>query len=367
MLMRLDDQSDPGGRLRQIKEKFRQAREAYVAAAHKLHEATAEFLARRSPSCPELGDYPSQSAMDLEVAYNHWTPFRFAWVLMLIACLGVLLSMVVARKWAYVAAVAVFLGGVTAMLIGFGMRDGHCRAGPGDQHVRIGALRGVGDRRFRPDLRGRLSPADVLAAAAAISTLALVCGIGLRSNFQPLSRSCGATFGWPSTSSRSWPATPPSPWPGSSAISRLGFYLARSQDEATKDALARVTYWTHFSRRVLLETGTVLGAMWADDAWGRFWGWDRKEVWALITLLIYLAVLHARCVGWVGNRGLAALAAVGFALVVMAWYGVNFMGTAACTAMDSPAVADKPTWPALCSVQFLYVGLAVSPRRQGRG
>jgi hypothetical protein len=65
--------------------------------------------------------------------------------------------------------------------------------------------------------------------------------------------------------------------------------------------------------------------VWADYSWGRFWGWDPKEVWALVALLGYLAVLHARFAGWVHHRGLAALSVVCFSLIVMAWYGVNFV------------------------------------------
>jgi cytochrome c biogenesis factor len=76
---------------------------------------------------------------------------------------------------------------------------------------------------------------------------------------------------------------------------------------------------------LLLAGGIILGGVWADYSWGRFWGWDPKEVWALVALLGYLCVLHARYAGWVGQRGLAALAVACFSLVVMAWYGVNFV------------------------------------------
>ena len=55
---------------------------------------------------------------------------------------------------------------------------------------------------------------------------------------------------------------------------------------------------------LLLAVGTVLGGLWGDVAWGRFWAWDPKEVWALICLLVYLAVLHARSAGWAGDFGL---------------------------------------------------------------
>ena len=74
---------------------------------------------------------------------------------------------------------------------------------------------------------------------------------------------------------------------------------------------------------LLLAAGIILGALWADKAWGRFWGWDAKEVWSLITLLAYLAILHARYIGWCGNFGLAVTAVLGFTSIIMAWYGVN--------------------------------------------
>ena len=75
---------------------------------------------------------------------------------------------------------------------------------------------------------------------------------------------------------------------------------------------------------VLLAAGTLLGGFWAAES-GRFWGWDPKEVWALIALLCYVIPLHARYVGWVKDFGLAACSVVCFASVVMAWYGVNFV------------------------------------------
>lgn len=74
-----------------------------------------------------------------------------------------------------------------------------------------------------------------------------------------------------------------------------------------------------------LTLGTILGAVWADYSWGRFWGWDPKESWALITLLGYLTLLHGKLVGWIKAFGLAVSSVCMFFLVVMAWYGVNFI------------------------------------------
>ncbi len=76
---------------------------------------------------------------------------------------------------------------------------------------------------------------------------------------------------------------------------------------------------------LLLAAGTILGGVWANYSWGRFWGWDPKETWALIALLCYLVVLHGRLVGWWNHFGLAVSSVICFNAVLMTWYGVNFV------------------------------------------
>lgn len=76
---------------------------------------------------------------------------------------------------------------------------------------------------------------------------------------------------------------------------------------------------------VLLAAGTILGGVWAAESWGRFWGWDPKETWALISLLGYMAVLHARFAGWLKVIGTSICTIIGFQLIIMTWYGVNFV------------------------------------------
>src|SRR4051812_37702989 len=76
---------------------------------------------------------------------------------------------------------------------------------------------------------------------------------------------------------------------------------------------------------LLLAAGTILGGVWANYSWGRFWGWDPKETWALIALLCYIVALHGRLAGWWTRFGLAVASVVCFLAVLMAWYGVNFV------------------------------------------
>jgi len=69
----------------------------------------------------------------------------------------------------------------------------------------------------------------------------------------------------------------------------------------------------------------IFGAIWAETAWGRWWGWDPKETWALITWLVYTALLHARLVKRLRGRTTAVLGVAGFAATVFTYFGVNYL------------------------------------------
>ena len=81
---------------------------------------------------------------------------------------------------------------------------------------------------------------------------------------------------------------------------------------------------------LLLTLGTILGAYWADRSWGRFWSWDPKEVWALVTLLVYLVVLHRRTTDGEGFSPktvskTARGGILGAMAIIMTWYGLSFV------------------------------------------
>lgn len=76
---------------------------------------------------------------------------------------------------------------------------------------------------------------------------------------------------------------------------------------------------------VMLSAGVILGGVWADYSWGRFWGWDPKETWSLIVLLVYMAILHGRYTSWIKPQRFVPLVAGAFMSVMMAWFGVNYI------------------------------------------
>ncbi len=76
---------------------------------------------------------------------------------------------------------------------------------------------------------------------------------------------------------------------------------------------------------LFLTGGIITGSVWANSAWGRYWGWDPKETWSLITWFIYATMLHARLMrGWRGKR-IAFLSMTGFAAVLFTYLGVNLL------------------------------------------
>jgi ABC-type transport system involved in cytochrome c biogenesis permease subunit len=102
--------------------------------------------------------------------------------------------------------------------------------------------------------------------------------------------------------------------------------FTRSLDSATAQALARMVYGIICFATLFSFAGTVLGGIWADQSWGRFWGWDPKENGALLIVLWNALILHARGGGLVKERGLMNLTLFGNVVTSWSWFGVNMLG-----------------------------------------
>ena len=72
--------------------------------------------------------------------------------------------------------------------------------------------------------------------------------------------------------------------------------------------------------------GTILGGIWADQSWGRFWGWDPKENGALLIVIWNAMILHARWGGMIRERGLMVMAIFGNIVTSWSWFGTNMLG-----------------------------------------
>ncbi|MEI7902019.1 MAG: cytochrome c biogenesis protein CcsA, partial [bacterium] len=91
------------------------------------------------------------------------------------------------------------------------------------------------------------------------------------------------------------------------------------------EALDEISYRSVVIGFPFLTLLIILGALWADIAWGSYWSWDPKETWSLITWFVYAVFLHCRFMrGWRGRRA-AWISIVGFCSVLFTYYGVNFL------------------------------------------
>ncbi len=95
--------------------------------------------------------------------------------------------------------------------------------------------------------------------------------------------------------------------------------------KATQEESSWLIYRVIQLGTILIGTGTFLGGVWANESWGRFWGWDPKETWAFISFLVYLAIVHLYYLKKIGSFGLALWSVLGFQFILMTWYGVNFV------------------------------------------
>ena len=102
--------------------------------------------------------------------------------------------------------------------------------------------------------------------------------------------------------------------------------LVSNIEKPTRKIFADIIYGIVCFALLFSFFGTVLGGLWADDSWGRFWGWDPKENGALMIVLWNALILHARWAGMIRERGLAALAAFGNVITLWSWEGVNQLG-----------------------------------------
>jgi len=101
----------------------------------------------------------------------------------------------------------------------------------------------------------------------------------------------------------------------------------------------------------------VLGGIWADQSWGRFWGWDPKENGAVLIVIWNALVLHARWAGIVKQRGMAVLAVVGIMVTTWSWFGTNQLEVGLHNYGFNKTLAEGCMWTWLASLVIIGIGL----------
>jgi ABC-type transport system involved in cytochrome c biogenesis permease subunit len=140
--------------------------------------------------------------------------------------------------------------------------------------------------------------------------------------------------------------------------------FTQTLDEATGQSLARMIYGIVCFATLFSFVGTVLGGIWADQSWGRFWGWDPKENGALIIVLWNAMILHMRWGGMIRERGLVNCAIFGNVVTSWSWFGVNMLGIG----LHSYGFTDAAfKWLALfVASQLGFIALGLLPKGMWR-
>jgi ABC-type transport system involved in cytochrome c biogenesis permease subunit/predicted secreted protein len=138
-------------------------------------------------------------------------------------------------------------------------------------------------------------------------------------------------------------------------------HLVRNPDPETGRTMTSMAYGVVAFALFFSFLGTVLGGIWADQSWGRFWGWDPKENGALLIVLWNAIILHARWGGYARERGIMTMAIFGNVITSLSWFGVNMLGVG----LHSYGFMDKAFWAlsAFCASQLALMALALAPPR----
>jgi cytochrome c-type biogenesis protein CcsB len=140
--------------------------------------------------------------------------------------------------------------------------------------------------------------------------------------------------------------------------------LTKSFDEMTAKSLGRMMYGVVCFATLFSFVGTILGGIWADQSWGRFWGWDPKENGALLVVLWNAIILHARWGGYARERGIAVMAIFGNIVTSLSWFGVNMLGVG----LHSYGFMDQAFGVLLAFIvsQLVIMGMGTIPQKHWR-
>lgn len=274
--------------------------------------------------------YPSEAKINTEVHYNSFHPFRWAYIFYLLTALALLLSWILGRTTFFRVAWAFLIIGFAIHTYGFALRVYLMGRPPVSNMYETVIWVSWGVILFSIILELINKFRFVLLAGSLVGLFGLIIAdmapAVLDPSLQPLEPVLRSNY-WLTihvmTITISYAA-----FFLAFGLGDIGlFYYLKGEEKFAVQikSIVAAIYRCIQIGVVFLAPGIILGGIWADYSWGRFWGWDPKETWALIALLGYLAVLHARLAGLLKNFGLVATAIVTFSLVIMAWYGVNFV------------------------------------------
>jgi cytochrome c-type biogenesis protein CcsB len=290
---------------------------------------------------PRLEGWPTQEAIEREITYNAVRPGRIAWIVLL---LSLVISLVAWKKQSR----ALEIGAFVALAAGFAVMSW-----------------GIGTRWI---VGGRVPAANMyesmLFLAWGVGLFAVVAFVFIRNRLLIVNASAMAALAMllidllpmdgfihpvpPVLSGTPWLAIHvPIIMVGYSVLAlglfiahlQLGFSAFAPRRTETVSKMYDLLYWYIHVGNILLVAGILTGSIWAASSWGRYWGWDPKEVWSLVAFLAYMAILHAKVEQLIGRFGVAAISIGAFQTILMTYLGVNYvLGTG----LHSYGFGDSP-------------------------
>ena len=265
--------------------------------------------------------------LSAEILYNRASPTRIAWWVLTLSLLLSLAAAYLDRRALDVAAGALLLAGFAVMSWGIWLRWQVAGRIPASNMYESLLFLGWGVGAFAVVaavlMRNRIVVLN--AAAGAALTMALTDLLPIDRFVHPMPPVLSGTY---------WLAIHVPIIMVGYAVLALGMVVAHMQIgfEAFSPArrtialkMAELQYFYIHVGSILLVAGILTGSMWAASSWGRYWGWDPKEVWSLVAFLAYMAILHARAERLISPFGVAAWSIVAFQTILMTYLGVNFV------------------------------------------
>jgi cytochrome c-type biogenesis protein CcsB len=270
--------------------------------------------------------YPTEAAIARELRYNQWRPTRLAWLLMLPSAIAAIWTHSRDRFRLRLVADAGLVLGFAAMTWGLALRWQIAERIPASNMYESMLFLAWGVGLFglvALVLRQRL----LIANAAAVGAVAMMLTdlLPMDGFIHPVAPVLAGTV---------WLAihvpiivVAYSVLAMATALAHLvlGLQIFAPQRRDLSERFSQMLYWYLHVGNILLIAGILTGSIWAASSWGRYWGWDPKEVWSLIAFLAYMAILHARFDAQIRAFGVAAWSILAFWTILMTYLGVNYV------------------------------------------
>ena len=318
---------------------------------------------------PRLQGWPSAKKIDGEILYNRVNPAKLSWIILLASLVVSIAGWARSSRLLDGASFALLVLGFGAMTWGIGMRWAAGERIPAANMYESLLFLAWGVGLFAVIAYALMRNRTVVLNAAAMSALTMAL-----TDLLPMDR-----FIHPIA-----PVLAGTPWLAihvpiimvGYAVLALGLVVAHMQIGFTAfgtgrgklvEKLYELLYWYMHVGSIFLLAGILTGSVWAASSWGRYWGWDPKEVWSLVAFLAYMAILHLKVDKVIGIFGAAVISILAFQTILMTYLGVNYVLN---VGMHSYGMGDSPIvkWmvlAALAEIVFLVVaGVAWRDRKR---